>query len=79
MNNRKDETASDIIESCAVSSIQPNTSFFLLTQDALSDKPFVKAASEELGALESISDWLTSGTNSFCKVMGQSGVSQPAK
>lgn len=52
------------------------THVFLLTCDALLDKPFVKVTSDEPGGLESISDWLTSGTNSFCKVIGQSGVNQ---
>lgn len=39
---------------------------FILTCDALSDKPFVTEGSEELGDFRSASDWLTSGTNSFC-------------
>lgn len=39
---------------------------FILTCDASSDKQFVKAGSEELGGFASVSDWLTSGTNSFC-------------
>lgn len=38
----------------------------LLTCGAFSDEPFVKEGSEELWDFRSVSDWLTSGTNSFC-------------
>lgn len=40
---------------------------FILTCDALSDKPFVQEGLDELSDLWSVSAWLTSGTNSFCK------------
>lgn len=46
-----------------------NINQFLLTCDPFSDNPFVKVASEEFGGLESVSDWLTSGTNSFYNMM----------
>lgn len=39
---------------------------FLLTCDAHSDMPFEKEGPEEPGDFRLSSNWLTSGTNSFC-------------
>lgn len=56
-------TVNCCIMPCTLSNIK---SPFLLTFDAFSDKPLVKEGSEELGDFRSVSDWLASGTNSFC-------------